>query len=73
MFPWGDSVKFKSTIALDDRFGQIAEVCAVVRIETTEHAQAVLGGAIGQVAYLIEFSDGYSQWVTDLFLERAEP
>lgn len=73
MFSWGDTVKFKSATTLAERSGQFAEVCGVVRIDTTQHAQGVLGGAVGQLAYLIEFSDGHSQEVTDVFLEATEP
>lgn len=69
-FGFGDTVRTLPTDELGNRGGQLAEVCDVVRIETKEHAKAVIGGGVGKTAYTIEFGDGESQEVTEDFIER---
>ena len=62
-FTWGQTVRVKSNTYLPDRGGELGEVCDVVTVQTSEHAQSVFGGSIGEIAYLVEFAtDCLSKW-----------
>lgn len=68
-FTWGQTVRLKSNPYLRERVGLLAEVCGVLSIQTSEHAERVLGGSVGGVAYLVEFGDGASFEVVGDILE----
>jgi len=71
-FTWGQTVRVKSNTYLPDRGGELGEVCDVVTVQTSEHAQSVFGGSIGEIAYLVEFGDGLSFEMVGDLLEPGE-
>lgn len=71
-FTWGDSARFLAQTELSERSGELVAVCGVVTISSEGHAKNVLCGTVGALAYLIEFTDGYSIEVTEDLLQPVD-
>lgn len=67
-FTWGDSARIRGESPTEMRPGAYVAVCAISEADTAERA-AEFGCSIGDVVYLVEFSDGSSIEVAERYLE----
>jgi hypothetical protein len=72
-FAGGETLRVRLDAPAPGRVGEIGEVCGVAVVRTREHDASVLGGGLGQPAYLVEFEDGTPQELVGNLLEKVEP
>lgn len=69
-FTWGDAVRVKATAPASVRPGERGDVVAVTEIVTQEMSD-LYDAAVGSTVYQVEFGDGNTEEVGDVWLEVA--